>query len=162
MNETISLRLLEVTTDTLEKLAFIFALPAEGPPETAGASLESARVDFSGPFSGAVELSLPTSALAELASNMLGAEDAMAVSPDQQRDALQELVNVVCGNLLPAIAGSAKEFNLRAGRPAPADDTEWDSTVAVGHLVLESGPCRVRMRVDGGLPPDVPISGPEA
>jgi len=60
-------------------------------------------VDFTGRFTGGMELALSASVLAELAANMLGAEEGTTLSADEQRDALRELANVVCGNLLPAI-----------------------------------------------------------
>ena len=105
-------------------------------------------MDFSGPFGGGMELCLPAPALVELAVNMLGAKDGEELSPEQQHDALKELINVVCGNLLPILAGHTEEFNLRpphGRRRKPG----VGGPVAVGYLMLENGACRVRMRLDG-------------
>jgi hypothetical protein len=137
---------------TLERLAFLFASPAEETQAFRESSLEKVRVDFTGPFTGGMELALSASLLAELAANMLGTGEGTALSADEQRDALRELANVVCGNLLPAIAGSAQEFNIHTPYLASADGPEWADPAGVGHLVLENGICRVRMRVDGRLP----------
>jgi CheY-specific phosphatase CheX len=155
MSAAISARLAEVTMETLERLAFLFASPAEEPPVFRESELEKVRVDFTGPFSGGMELALSASVLAELAANMLGALEGTVLSADEQRDALRELANVVCGNLLPAIAGSAQEFNIHTPYLASADGPAWETPAGVGHLVLENGVCRVRMRVDGRLPPEV-------
>jgi CheY-specific phosphatase CheX len=152
MNTAISARLTAVTTDTLKRLAFIFASPAESAPAVEESPSETVRVDFSGAFTGGLELSLSVPVLAELAANMLGADEGERLSADDQRDALKELVNVVCGNLLPALAGRAQEFNIGTPYPATADEPGWETPAAVSHLVLENGVCRLRMRMDGQLP----------
>jgi CheY-specific phosphatase CheX len=156
MNPALSRKLVEVTADTLEKLAFIFTFPAEDVAAMEGQTLEVVRVDFSGPFGGGMELSLPSSALAELAVNMLGTEDGDELSAEQQRDALKELINVVCGNVLPVVAGHVAEFNLRPPYMVSGESPIWDDPAAVGYLVLESGACRVRMRIDRSLAQELP------
>lgn len=148
MNPMLNHKLVEVTADTLEKLAFIFTFPAEEAPVIDEQSQEIVRVDFSGPFGGGMELSLPSSALGELAVNMLGAEEGEDLSSEQQRDALKELINVVCGNLLPVLAGHAEEFNLRPPYMVSGESPVWNDPAAVGYLTLENGACRVRMRLD--------------
>jgi CheY-specific phosphatase CheX len=160
MNQTLSRRLVEVTAETLEKLAFIFAFPVAEAPAMDGQSQESVGVDFSGPFCGGMELSLPASALGELAVNMVGAEEGEQLSAEQQRDALKELANVVCGNLLPVLAGNAAEFNLQPPYIVSDESPMWINPAAVGYLMLESGACRVRMRVDRALAQDLPGLNP--
>ncbi len=160
MNPMLNHKLVEVTADTLEKLAFIFTFPAEEAPVIDEQSQEIVRVDFSGPFGGGMELSLPSSALGELAVNMLGAEEGEDLSPEQQRDALKELINVVCGNLLPILAGHAEEFNLRPPYLACSGSQAWNDPAAVGYLILENGVCRVRMRLDRSPEQCLPALGP--
>lgn len=148
MSQALSRKLVEVTADTLERLAFMFALPAEAAPAMDGEGLETVRVDFNGPFCGGLELSLPAAALAELAVNMLGTEDGEFLPAEQQHDALKELANVVCGNLLPAIAGDGAEFHLRPPGIVAAESVAAGAAEAVGYLMLEGGACRVRLQSD--------------
>ena len=108
MNAVTSGILSDVVVDTLEKLAFLFAVPLEGPAPEDTRELATVRVRFSGPLCGGMQLSLSRPVLAELAGNMLGADDASALSADEQHDALRELVNVICGNLLPLIGGNTR------------------------------------------------------
>lgn len=143
-------RLAEVTIDTLEKLAFLFASSVEAAPEVEESHLTTVRVEFTGAFAGGVEVSLSGPVLAELAANMLGAMDGEPLAPDAQLDALKELANVVCGNMLPALGGDEAEFNIRAPQPVPADRPAWAAPAACCCLALDNGICRVRMRVDGG------------
>ena len=50
-------RLAEVTIDTLEKLAFLFASPVEAAPEVEESLLTTVRVEFTGAFAGGMEVS---------------------------------------------------------------------------------------------------------
>ena len=155
MNAAVSARLSAVAMATLEKLAFLFASPVADAPAIEESELETVRVDFSGVFTGSLEVSLSVPVLAELSANMLGAGEGRALSAAVHRDALKELANIVCGNLLPAIAGRDKEFNIHVPVLAAAEAHRWEHPVAVSHLMLENGICRVRMRLDGRLPQDL-------
>jgi len=55
MNAAISARLAEVTMETLERLAFLFASPAPETEAAAGSPLETVRVDFTGHFTGGIQ-----------------------------------------------------------------------------------------------------------
>jgi CheY-specific phosphatase CheX len=79
--------------------------------EQAAAPFHSAvSINFSGPMRGTLLLAINGDILPALTSNMLGEDDAPAAR--QQEDALKELANVICGNLLPLIAGPAAVFNV--------------------------------------------------
>ncbi len=102
------------TTATFEELALLFP-EHELSPEQAAAPLEVAvSVEFRGPRRGRLVLRASSNILSSIAANMLG-EDASRERP-LQRDALGEIANVICGNLLPAIAGVAAVFHLSAPR----------------------------------------------
>lgn len=155
MNAAISGILTDVVIDTLQKLAFLFAAPLEGPAPEDTRELATVRVRFSGPVCGGMQLGLSRPVLAELAGNMLGADDASALSADEQYDALRELINVICGNLVPMIGGGTAEFNIQtpfipaAGASAAG---EFASVDAVSHLSVESGICVAALRLDGPAP----------
>jgi CheY-specific phosphatase CheX len=155
MNAVTSSILSDVVVDTLEKLAFLFAAPLEGPAPEETRELATVRVRFSGPICGGMQLSLSRPVLAELAGNMLGADDASALSPDEQHDALRELVNVICGNLLPLIGGNNAEFHIQTPF-IPAGDAsgagEFGPTNAASNLSVESGICLVALQLDGPVP----------
>jgi CheY-specific phosphatase CheX len=155
MNAAISGILTDVVVDTLEKLAFLFAVPLEGPAPEDARELATVQVGFSGPLCGGMQLSLSRPVLAELAGNMLGADDGSALSADEQHDALRELINVICGNLLPMIGGDTAEFHIQtpfisaAGASAAG---EFAPAYAVSNLSVESGICRVALQLDGSVP----------
>ena len=109
--------LAQATTSTFEELALLLVLRARAAAPDAGAGSVpplGVRVDFDGPWAGSVVVRMSEAVLDAAAANMLG----IAAAPDDaaRRDALGELANVVCGNVLPAIAGRAAVFGLQAPR----------------------------------------------
>ena len=155
MNAAISGILTDVVADTLEKLAFLFAAPLEGPAPEDTQELATVRVRFSGPLCGGMQLSLSQPVLAELAANMLGADDASALTTDEQHDALRELINVICGNLLPLIGGHSAEFNIQTPFiPAGGAEAsgEFGPVAAASNLAVESGICLVALQLEGPVP----------
>jgi CheY-specific phosphatase CheX len=118
-----------------------FMLPtSELDPEQAAAEFRSAvSVSFSGPVRGTLLVAISGDILPILASNMLGEEE--APSDLQQKDALKELANVICGNLMPQIAGPTAVFNLgepqiRASENVPDGDLPLIAQQSIG---LENG-----------------------
>lgn len=94
---------------TFEELGFLFPTPVTDLPPATG---RLATVRFHGAVTGRMELCVSDSLLPVLAANMLG----IAESPVQllQDDALRELSNVVCGNVMPAVAGVEAIVHLDA------------------------------------------------
>ena len=82
---------------------------------------------------------------AALAANMLGVSDAEA-DARTRRDALGEVANVVCGNVLPLVGGRHAVFHLGAPHAVALDaltapdaphGTSWESYRE--HLLVEAG-----------------------
>ena len=153
--ETLRQTIIEITEMTFETLAFIFAVPA---PEHAGeicgqahADLLRVRVHFDGPVAGALVLSMPQSMLPDLAENMLGMMD-KRTTVEQRRDAACELCNVICGNLLPALAGPTPVFSVSPPELCDDDPPAPDSATTVSARVwLDPGWVEVRFTVSDGL-----------
>ncbi|MFO7707947.1 MAG: chemotaxis protein CheX [Desulfobacterales bacterium] len=160
MNRLTSAVMTGVVVDTLEKMAFLFALPGEeGTPERVVADpLETAEVSFCGPCSGRMQFGLSASVMTELAANMLGSEDSADVSIEKQRDALRELANVICGNLLPAIGGREAEYSIGTPRIVGAARATLGSAAVESRLTVEGGVCRVAIEL-AECPPGGPDVG---
>jgi CheY-specific phosphatase CheX len=110
-------RLQETGALAFEELAFVYTdreVPAERRAIPATAEV---RVGFRGPMSGELLVRVHGELLATLATNMLGEVEPPA--DRLQRDALGEIANVICGNLLPAVGGASNVFRLDA--PAVRD-----------------------------------------
>jgi CheY-specific phosphatase CheX len=104
----------------LEEAAFALVdLPdAEQDEERAPEAEMASAVEFSGFFAGATALIAPVSLARIFAANMMGLEEDDPEADGKMSDALGELMNMICGNLLPQIAGRRPEFKILAPRPA--------------------------------------------
>jgi CheY-specific phosphatase CheX len=150
MNKPLHETLRRIAEDMFESLAFLLLLP-DDEPALSPASAVTARIDFEGPRRGALFLSVSGEMLPELAANMLGRMD-QTPTPDEQIDALKELLNVVCGNFLPQFAGAEPLFNVYPARVLsdggiPAD-LETFSKEAAATLTLDAGVAQLALFVN--------------
>jgi chemotaxis protein CheX len=144
-----SSKLLEAATSTFEQLGFLFAdyelenFQAEAPLDA------TARVVFKGPMPGALEVQLTRSLLSELTQNMLGEEEASDEAV--WADALGEVANVICGNILPQIAGPTAVFDLESPQVEVSGNVMVPypgAEVSSGILGIESGRTKVTLYLD--------------
>ena len=112
MNEKIDNIILKVTAETLEKLVFMFASTYDPENSTEEDPDIGVNVSFTGPFSGTLGMKVSGEVLSEIAVNMLGVDDEDEITIEDQNDALKETINIICGNILPAIAGKQAVFNI--------------------------------------------------
>ena len=156
MEQQLKRILTEVANDTLEKLAFLFTFPDD---ERGGDGQDPAivgRVGFNGHFDGSLLMIISESVIPELAANMLGLDDDADISSVEQQDALKEILNVICGNVLPAIAGEKVEFNIEApeiiSQKTAAKLNKKNKPDCVVRLALEEGFCDLYFAIQGELP----------
>ena len=163
MAEKLEAVLYQVTEEVLEKLAFIFSFPEEERDRMDYSAAVAASVSFVGPFGGVLIIVISNEALPELAENMLGIDE--ETTREQQYDALKEMINVVCGNLLPLISGKKSVFNVDAPQIIDHDidefcqnicgrDDETVSPAGMARLALDDGQCDNLLFVEGQLPDD--------
>ena len=156
-------RMSQVAIDTLEKLAFMFAFSDEGGEDLPRDSAVAGSISFTGPFSGTLLVTMSIEVLQELAGNMLGLDDGEETTQDHRSDALKETMNVICGNLLPAIAGDEVIFDIGVPKVIPADqEMKKGAGVPDGlapsakvNLDLDEGQCVLFLFLDGEIPKDV-------
>lgn len=113
MNSEWNAALAHSLSHVMERLCFMIPTPASLVPlstNPAIASMTTVCIHFDGPFSGRLELALSPELVDVVTGNMLG-ED--GPHPQETRDqAICELANIACGNLLPLIAGRDAIFDL--------------------------------------------------
>jgi chemotaxis protein CheY-P-specific phosphatase CheC len=153
----------QVTIETLEKLAFMFAFPGEGEEDHPRDSMVAGSVSFTGPFSGTLVMTISIEVLHELAANMLGLDDGEETTEDHRSDAFKETMNVICGNLLPPIAGDEVVFDIGVPGILSADqEMKKGAGIPDGLkpsakviLDLDEGQCILFLFLDGEIPKDV-------
>lgn len=134
--------------------AFMFLLSDEPPAEMPEYFPHSrAIIEFQGARTGMLVLGLDPGVNHELAANMLGIADEHGDPEAEQReDSLRELLNVICGNLLPALAEPEAVFDPKP--PRKVDPQEYGDLVGplgrCGHTVLQldSGLAELELYLD--------------
>ncbi len=120
----------EVVYDVFEKLAFMFGevVDKEEVPQTATAYVR-ASMTFSGDMAGTIALTVPVEVCPEIAANVLGLDQDDELVAAQAIDALKEVLNVICGNVLTAIAGEKALFDLSVPTVSDLDPEAWTAVV---------------------------------
>ena len=155
MNKQFDDILQSVAEETFESLAFLLPMPE--PDDPIDCLNATVIVGFSGPFDGELILTLPQAVLVELTANMLGLDEESDIPVETQQDALKELANVVCGNVLPGIAGTTAVFNVAAplltdaANPHSYGDL---SPAAIATIHLDEGPATLELLTRGPIPDD--------
>ena len=153
---TVADALKQAATESFEKFGFLFPAgdwsPAPANMAALGADRDTATaaVGFEGAFSGLLEVVVPSNLLPVMAANMMGEDE---VTPEHQLDAFGEIANVICGNVLPRIAGGAP---FRLGHPevhpgvngTTEAESHGFSEVAQIHLPFEQGQADLRLYVE--------------
>ncbi|MBN2583751.1 MAG: chemotaxis protein CheX [Planctomycetes bacterium] len=134
----------EVAAEAFSTLGFMFPMDEEAGDEPLTDAVV-AEVSFSGPQSGALKVAVAPGLPAVLAANMMGADD--EAPPEQQLDAFKEMANVICGNILPRIAGEEAVFDVHPpeilqGAAAPNGGRQC---VAEAGLLLDGGRVEVSL-----------------
>ena len=128
MNVEIREVLERVVAEVLERLAFMFAEPADREALTrAIPDALAASIQFSGERDGSMVLAVTNAQCAELAANVLGVEPQDDMVTQHRDDALAELLNVTCGHMLTEIAGTEPVFDMSVPVITALDGTAWDA-----------------------------------
>jgi CheY-specific phosphatase CheX len=153
MTSLLEIELYRATALTFERLAFMVASPDSPKEEGHSESpFEAATcVAFTGAFGGRLTVVVYGGVLPAIVGNMVGPENAR--DADSQTDALGELANVICGNVLTRIAGGEETFRLEASRPVSRKDVARElgkpaATLTHVHVELENGTADVTLNLD--------------
>ena len=144
MEQKIKSILARVTSETLERLAFLFTFADDERDNDGPKPAVTGRIKFSGFFAGSLLMRVSSSGIQELAVNMLGLDDDDEISAEDKQDAFKEMLNVICGNALPAVAGKQVEFRI--------DPPEILSEAAFATVLSGANPeCIVRLMLEEGF-----------
>jgi chemotaxis protein CheY-P-specific phosphatase CheC len=108
--------LLQTSQKVFEDTAFAFIDPPEEEeiPALSSDLFETYEIHFSGPFSGSLSMALEKPLPLALAASMLGTENDDPEVVEKHNDAMGEILNIICGNILPLMAGPQAEFALES------------------------------------------------
>jgi len=96
-------------------------------------------VAFAGPERGWLEMLLPLHMLDAIAVNMLGLDETQPPAADQKADAVKEILNVICGNLLPLIDDPKAVYSVSPPVIEPDTPAHGQAPAASARVALEIG-----------------------
>lgn len=135
MTDRLTRLLTQAAAHTLEGLCMSMPDEVTEPRRDGEPPRAAIEIGFSGPFSGSVVLRAYGSLLDEIASTMTAADG--TVDDDTIGDALGEIANVVCGNLLPELVDAHLEFDVHPPMriaPAAADSQSPSAAISLDFL----------------------------
>ncbi|MCD6288717.1 MAG: chemotaxis protein CheX [Candidatus Hydrogenedentes bacterium] len=130
MNTVSEEKLNAAVFDVFEKLVFMFGDVAdkEEISQTLTEDYIHVSMNFTGQSArGMFALAVPAETSMEIAANVLGVEQDDQLAAAQATDALKEVLNVICGNLLTSVAGEKAVFNLTVPVVSSLDAEGWSS-----------------------------------
>lgn len=126
-NEQIEI-VIKVCCDIFEQLAFMFGEELDvAEVESDSESFIKAEMFFSGHLSGNIEIIVPTDLSKQLANNILGLEaDDETIEQGGYDDAVKEMLNTICGRMLPRLFGDAAVFDLHVPQTSQLNNQQWE------------------------------------
>ena len=143
--------LIESTIRTFEDLCFMYQEPElkdaqENLPLEAAAEVKYRNDDFT----GRLLIESRGGLFSAIATNMLSNDNP---SDQQKKDALGEIANIICGNIVPSLGGGRREYKIEPPRSLNKEDLlkeEWqEEPVAEITLNFNNGRADIKLFVDG-------------
>ncbi len=152
MQSNIQDQLCSTFTQVVEQLTFMFGetVPKEE-VDSPGTLFTLASMSFTGDLVGVLEVAVPTEITAEIAANILGLEPEEIESEAMMNDALGEMLNVVCGHVIMAMAGTDANFSLNSPVTTYVDDakyTEMMTSEDYAGLLLDDNPIFLGLKLE--------------
>ncbi len=112
--------------EVVEKLTFMFgeSVTSAELPSTAGEYSE-AWLTFEGAVKGRLAIIVPSELTPEIAGNILGLDPSDVQPGEMMADALRELLNVISGHVVMALATSQADFQLSAPGYRQLTEAQW-------------------------------------
>ena len=138
-----------VVADVMERFAFSFVEAEEDGDGNHATDCLWAEVSFEGPSKGAVGLVVPWSLALELAASILGMDPA-ELGESAGEDAVRELTNIMCGEMLPLLFGTEPVFDLSVPhmRRVKGSEVDIDPPVESVGLMVEDEPVTATLRIE--------------
>ena len=141
----------KICFDIFEQLAFMFGEELDKEDvDCFDMDFFKAAMAFSGHRSGSVEIIIPAHLAPALAVNILGIDENETMEQGIAEDALKELLNTLCGRMLPALFTDQDTFDLQPPEVESVSRTQWqqflndERTIAFS---IEESPILLNIRI---------------
>ena len=142
-------RIKKICFDIFEQLAFMFGEELDKDEvESPQGDFVRAVMTFSGHRKGAIELVIPKRLAPALAYNILGIDEKAHLDAEIAEDALKELLNTLCGRILPTIFTDTATFDLHPPEVAGLSRFQWQDLLNQEQTIvfsIEENPILLRI-----------------
>ncbi len=142
----------DVFTEVLEEFAFIFVETEPDDQSEEPEKIVCSEISFTGQeLKGSMGIAVSWQKCLELADNLLGTDDQEVLSDKAVENALEELVNVVCGRLLAELYGTGVVFDLSIPEARALSRQEWENLSESENATLvydEDEPMAIYLRLE--------------
>ncbi len=107
-----------IFSEVLANLAFMFTEDEPADPEVGDLWYETV-IAYEGPRRGTLRLRCSAAFTVKLAANLLGVEQDEAEAERQAEDSVKEFMNILCGQFVTAVHGTADVYNLTIPQMLP-------------------------------------------
>ncbi len=116
----------KICFDVLEQLAFMFCDELDKTDiQNSDEDFLKATMVFSGHHGGVVDIIVPRQLTPALVYNILGMDEDDHIESDIAEDALKELLNTLCGRMLPALFTDVETFDLHPPEISSVSRKQW-------------------------------------
>jgi CheY-specific phosphatase CheX len=150
MKKQIENVLKEATIRTFEDICFIYPVP-ELQDDQKNLKLEAAaEVKYRGDFTGKLLIETRGGLFTAVAANMLSND---VPNTQQKKDALGEIANIICGNIVPSLGRGGQEYKIESPRSLSKEDLlkeeKKDKPIVEVTLNFNQGRADIKLFVDG-------------
>jgi CheY-specific phosphatase CheX len=153
MPESLETAVSVCTSRVLDTAAFISVWPWTEHDRDLPAPDIAATMEFRGPCQGRMIFRVSSEVLPTLAMNMLGDFNSDPGHREKALDALKEVLNMICGNVLTAWRGAEAAFNLSPPEMMDMDMTPVSAPQAQAMFVFEGTRGEVEVYWGETVPP---------
>jgi CheY-specific phosphatase CheX len=150
MKKQIENVLKESTIRTFEDICFIYQVPELKDAQKNLALEAAAEVNYRGDFTGKLLIETRGGLFMAIAANMLSND---VPNTQQKKDALGEIANIICGNVVPSLGRGGREYKIESPRPLKKDDLlkekKQGKPLAEITLNFNQGRADIKLFVDG-------------
>jgi len=136
MSEEMEEMIVDAVSNTFENLAFMFVEEVDKSElENTGDEYFISKMAYSGDNTGSLVMATTKQMCINLATNILGLDDDEEPEKSILGDAFNEVLNVVCGQLLAEKYGEKAIFDLTIPEISSVDDKKWNEFLELDETV---------------------------
>ena len=142
----------EAGLKTFEETCFMYPVPELKDLQEMLPLEAAAEVKYRGDFTGRLLIETRGGLFKAIAVNMLSIQDPTG---EQKTDALGEIANIICGNVIPALGGVRQGYRIEAPKNIPLSETQNNllgEPLVQTVINLNQGRVDLKFYVDGYYP----------